>query len=112
MEKAFFLGGTQLILGTLGSSVFPTKIYPPAGCVSLRYKLLGNAGSTVHVLPNLMPGFNIAGATNISSIGGYPLVSGEMHIVNGPATFYLAASGSTATVAMLFEYSAHGTTLV
>lgn len=111
MEKAFYLGGTQLTLGILGASVFPTKIYPPAGCVSLRYKLLSGAGSTVHVLPNLMVGASVGGATAISNVGGYPLVSGEMHIVNGPATFYLAASGATATVAILFEYSAHGTTL-
>lgn len=65
----------------------------------------------MHVVPNMMVGASVGGATSINNIGGYPLVSGEMHIVNGPATFYLAASGATATVAMMFEFSAHGTTL-
>lgn len=107
----FGLGATQLVLGTLGASVFPTVIRPPVGCVGIQLKLLGAAGSTVQILPNAISGASIGGATAITTIGGYPLVTGEMYPLEGPACFYLAATGATATVAINFRFSAGGSTL-
>lgn len=103
------VGATVVTLGVLGASVFPTKITAPSGCLGMRFKLLGAAGSTVQILPNAISGVSIGGAT--AAIAGYPLVTGEMYPVYGPAVFYLAATGATATVAFAFEYSASGVTL-
>jgi len=107
-KDAFFLGATQLILGTLGASVFPTIVKVPSGAVGLQMKLLGASGSTVQILPNAVSGASIGGATAITSIGGYPLVTGEMYPIQGPASFYLAATGASATVALNFMFSSAG----
>ena len=110
-KEIYGIGASQIILGTLGASVFPTKIVPPSGCVGMQLKLLGAAGSTVQILPNLVAGASIGGATAITTIPGYPLVTGEMYPIAGPAAFYLAATGASATVAVQFLYSASGCTL-
>lgn len=107
-----FFGATQVILGTLGASVFPTKILPPAGCVGGQMKLLGAAGSSVIIAPNQISGATIAGATALTTIQGYPLVTGEMYPWVGPAQFYLAAAGATATVAINFHFSVGGASLI
>lgn len=108
------IGATVVTLGVLGSSVFPTKISPPAGAQGGKMKLLGAAGSTVQILPNSLPGFNIGGATGAAlgaSISGYPITTLDFYRFDGPAVFYLAATGATATVAFTFDYSASGCTL-
>lgn len=111
-NDVFCMGATQVVVGILGASVFPTRIQPPAGTVGMQLKLLGAAGSTVQVLPNLVSGATIGGATAITTVPGYPLVTGEMYPVPGPASFYLGCTGATATVAVLFQFSAGGATLV
>lgn len=111
MKDAYYMGGTQMVLGTLGASVFPTRIVPPPGCVGMQLKLLGASGSTVQILPNAASGASIGGATAITTVGGYPLVTSEMHPIYGPAAFYLAATGATATVAIMFRYSDGGASL-
>lgn len=108
-SEASVLGATVITLGTLGASLFPTRIQPPSGCIGLEMKLLGAAGSTVQVLPNYLSGKTVAGAT--AAIEGYPLVTGEMYPIYGGANFFLAATGATATVAMIFKYTS-GATLV
>ncbi len=107
----FFVGGTQIILGTLGASVFPTKITPPAGCVGMQFKLMGAAGSTVQIIANQITTGTVSGATSITGLGGYPLITGEMYPFYGPASFYLACTGASATIAANFMFSAAGTTL-
>lgn len=111
-NEAYFMGATQIILGTLSATVFPTKILPPPGCAGMQFKLLGAAGSTVQIVPANVSGATIGGATAITTIGGYPLVTGEMYPVVGPAQFYLAATGATATIAVNFMFSAQGASLV
>ena len=108
-NEAFVLGATVVTLGTLGASTFPTRIQPPPSCIGLQMKLMGAAGSTVQILPNYISGQTVSGAT--AAIAGYPLVTTEMQPIYGPANFYLAATGATATVAILFKLTA-GATLV
>lgn len=110
-NEVYVMGGTQMVLGTLGASVFPTLVSPPSGCVGIQYKLLGAAGSTVQIVPNAISGASIGGATAITTIGGYPLVTSETSPIIGPASFYLAATGATATVALNFLFSSGGATL-
>lgn len=110
-NRIFTIGATQVVLGTLGASVFPTIIRPPAGCIEINMKLLGASGSTVQILPNAISGASIGGATAITTVGGYPLTTSDSLAIFGPAAFYLAATGATATVAMVFKYTAGGATL-
>jgi hypothetical protein len=112
-NEAWIMGATQVIVPTLGASVFPTKITSPPGTVGHQMKLLGAAGSTVHILPNSMTSINVAMISNGASAIGYPLnaVGSENTMIYGPANFYLAASGATATVAITFRFSANGATL-
>lgn len=110
-NETYFMGATQVNLNILGASVFPTKISPPAGCVGMQLKALGAAGATIQILPNAGPsGVSIGGAT--AAVAGYPLTLGtDMFPIRGPAAFYLATTGSTATVAVNFMFSAGGATL-
>lgn len=115
-NEAYVFGATVVTLGTIGASVFPTKISPPPGSVGGQMKLLGAAGSTVQVLANQISGLagGIAGLTTIgASVAGYPLnaVGVDNSIYTGPASFWLAATGATATVAITFRFSASGTPL-
>lgn len=107
------MGATVITIGTLGASVFPFKLTSPAGCIGGQIKLLGAAGSTVQILPNAISGVSIGGATagGSSLTAGYPLVTQEMFPWYGPATFYIAATGATATVSALFEYTSSGASL-
>lgn len=111
MATSSYLGATQLVLGTLGASVFPTLVKPPANCVGGQMRMLGAAGSTVQILPNTIAGLNIAGATAI--VGGYPIyptgTNNTDFYWDGPNAFYLAATGATATVAIVFQLSAGAT---
>lgn len=108
-HDAYGLGATQITLGVLGASVFPTVFKCPSGVCGVQFKLLGAAGSTVQILPTAIVGATVGGATAV--IAGYPLVTGEMYPIDGPSSFYIAATGATATVAALFIYSAQGVTL-
>lgn len=111
MATSNFLGATQMVLGTLGASVFPTLVRPPSGCVGGQMRLLGAAGSTVQILPNAVAGLNIGGATAL--VGGYPIYPNGTNNTDfywdGPNAFYLAATGATATVAIVFQFSAGAT---
>lgn len=110
-DQVYFKGATQIILGVLGASVFPYKFSAPSGCIGGQLKILGAAGSTIQVIPNAVSGASVGGATAITTMGGYPLDSGEIFPWYGPANFYLACTGVTGTVAACFEYTAGGATL-
>jgi len=106
-QAIFGMGATQIALNVLGASVFPTLIKPPAYCAGGMLKLITvAAGATVQILPNAISGASIGGATAITTVGGYPLVTGEMYPWHGPAAFYIAASGSSATIALNFYLTA------
>lgn len=105
-NEIYFMGATQIPLSVLGASVFPTQIKPPQFCVGMQYKII-TGGGTVQILPNAIANQTISGATAV--IGGYPLVTGEMYPIVGPAAFYIAATGATATVALNFFFSSGAT---
>jgi hypothetical protein len=110
-RDAYLVGATQIVIGTLSSSLHPYLLTPPPGCCAVQLKLLGASGSTVQILPNAASGATIAGASQ--AIGGWPLVSAtvEPFPIMGPAAFYIGCSGATATVAALFWFSSGGATL-
>lgn len=110
-QRAYFFGATQMILGTLGASVFPSLIRSPSGCVGGQMVLLGASGSTVQVLPNAVSGASVGGGTAITTLGGYPITTSQTFTWDGPAAFYLAATGATATVAINFKFGEGGCTL-
>ena len=108
--NCFAFGATQIALDVLGASVFPTLIKPPPNCLGGQIKLVTVAtGATVQILPNQLSGKVVGGAT--AAIGGYPLITGEMYPWEGPAAFWVAASGSSATIALNFRLSAGATLL-
>ena len=104
-----YMGATLLNLGILGATIFPYQVKPPPGCVGMQIKLM-STGSTVQILPNNIAGGSVGGATAV--INGYPLVATEMYPIPGPAAFYLGCTGSSATVAANFFFSAGGASLV
>ncbi len=106
-RDVFLVGATQFFLGILGASVFPKVITPPPGCSEMQLRLIGASGSTVQILPNAISGASVGGATAV--VGGYPLVTGEQFPINGPACFYLAATGATATIGIAFWFSSPST---
>lgn len=112
-NEVFFMGGTVITIGILGAATFPYKITSPPGCIGGQIKLLGAVGSTVQILPNAVSGSTIGGATSLigGSLTGYPLVTSEMFPWYGPANFYLACTGATATIAACFEFTSGGATL-
>jgi len=112
-NQVHFMGATVITIGTLGAATFPYKFTSPPGCIGGQIKLMGAAGSTVQIFPNAVSGATIGGATSLigTSLTGYPLVTSEMFPWYGPANFYLACTGATATVAVCFEYTAGGATL-
>lgn len=98
-----FFGATLVNIGLLAGSTFPVLIKPPANCVAMQVKAI--SGGTIWILPNQVAGGSIGGATAITTINGYPLALGTDMPIFGPAAFYMAASGSSGTVAINFMYS-------
>lgn len=106
-----FMGATLVNVPLLSGTTFPFKVIPPAGCVGMQLKAI--TGGTLWILPANVAGASIGGATAITAISGYPLTIGtDMAPVTGPAAFWLAASGSSGTVAINFQFSAGGASLV
>lgn len=104
------IGGTQITLGTLGASVFPTVVRSPS--ISGGQLLVGTLGSgaTVQVLPSGMSGLNVGGATAMNaSLIGFPISATVGFAWEGPAAFYLACTGATSIVTCLFKYAAGAT---
>jgi hypothetical protein len=102
------LGSTILTLAPLGASIFPTKFSSPSGSVSGSLKFLN--GSTVEILPNILPGQTVSGATKGGL--GYFLGAAEIYQFAGPANFYIAATGSaTAQISAIVGFGDFGVTL-
>lgn len=94
MSKAFLLGGTQIILGPSTVTEFR------AGSFQNGF-LLKTVGSSFSV--------EITDGLSYGIGSGYPISNTEIISVNGPAHFFLAAAGQTATVAIAQAFS-HGAT--
>jgi hypothetical protein len=108
-NDTYAIGGTMLSMSPLGASVFPTLIQsPPAGGQFYINALA--TGATVQILPTSVAGASIGGATAVgASVTGYPVGPSQVISWVGPASFYLACTGSTAQIAMLLEYTAGAT---
>lgn len=102
----YALGATQFALGPLGASLFPTLVKPPQYCVGGYVQRI--SGGTLEVLPNELSGKVISGAT----AGGLGFILGgslAAYAFEGPAAFYLAASGSTAVAGIMWKMSSGAT---
>lgn len=109
-----FIGATQLKVPLLSGSTFPILFQCPPGVAFLQFKVLGAVGATVWILPTSISGGSVGGATVITNIAGYPLPAQGVDFtpIQGPATCYMTATGSSATVAVNFYYSGSAVTLV
>lgn len=86
------VGSTQIAVGL--SAIVGIGI--AARDYNKTFKILGGGGTLeITSLPGALSG---AGATGWGI--GYPVGASEIVSINGPAHFYLAASGATMTVAM------------
>ncbi len=83
------MGGTQIPVG-LSATV---RVVPPLFCNGGFFKLVG--GGTLAI---------VSGISALPA-AGYLMGSGEAISMSGPASFYLAASGATATVHCVFTFS-------
>lgn len=107
--EARFMGATLVNVGLLSGTTFPVAIKPPPFCMGMQVKAV--SGGTLWILPNQVAGASVGGATAITTLNGYPLAIGTDMFPFGPAAFYLAASGSSGTVAINFMFSAGATLL-
>lgn len=101
------LGATQIAIPALSGTAFPYKVQPAAGCVGAWLSRL--SGGSLEILPNTILNKTISGAT--AGNLGYVLASGEIVQIDGPAAFYLAATGATAVAQIGFKFGYLGATL-
>lgn len=102
----YYMGATQIACGPLGASLFPTKIQPPEGCIGGMVQRL--SGGTLEIMPSYLANKTISGAT----AGGLGFILGGSLLpvpFEGPAAFYIAASGTTAVAGILWKFSAGST---
>lgn len=93
------VGGTQIAVGL--SALIPVRV--SARQIATSMKIVAGSG-TLWIAP--IPGVSLTGANAGSLIAsGYPLGSSEVFNIGGPATFYLAASAATMTVAIATGYT-------
>lgn len=92
-NDASVLGATQFAVGL--SAII--KMQPTAYQYFQKIKILSGGGTLEIVTPP-------AALTGVSASGwgaGYPVGASEVISTDGPAVFYLAASGATMSVAMM-----------
>ena len=105
-ENVYVIGASQILVSALGSATFPVKISAPAGCASMDLQF--QAGTSVMIMPNVIAGGSIGGATAV--LNGFLLPASVPYSVQGPASFYLASTGASGTlVGLAFKYSSGGT---
>lgn len=113
-NDTFTMGGTVMTLGVLGASVFPTVVKTPSISGGQFYINSLGSGATVQILPTQLAGASLGGATGLAvTTQGYGVGTSQVIAWIGPASFYLACTGATSTVAFLFEYAngSNGATL-
>lgn len=105
-NDVYFMGATQMNIGIIGASLFPTKITPPQYCVGGFIQRI--SGGTLEILPSELSGKTISGAT----AGGLGFIMGGSlmaYAFEGPASFYIAATGSTAVAGIMWKFSTGAT---
>lgn len=97
-SKVFAVGATRVNIGL--SAII--KVSPAAYCGSLSFKMI-SSGGTLEIVP--LP-IALTGSSASGWGMGYPVGGTEAVNVPGPAAFYLAATGATATIAVMLGHSA------
>lgn len=94
MSNPYLLGATQIVLGASTITQF-------------------NAGSFLQgfLLKKVTTGVTVMIVPGITAEIGYPIADNEVIAVGGPANFFLATQGATATVALTHAFSAGATGL-
>lgn len=90
-DYSYFVGGTSIAVAP-GANV---QVLPPAGLRAWTVALSSGGSSGVAFVSGLS-------ATPVTS--GFMITSAPV-TVNGPATFFLAAAGSTAVVGLAMHFS-------
>lgn len=91
-DLIYNLGQTNI---AIPAGVTATQIIPPRTTKSIAFKYA--SGGSLAVVNAL---------SGITATNGYILGTTEVVSLNGPVSFFLAASGSTAVASVLFGYSA------
>lgn len=105
-DRVYYMGATQINVGIIGASLFPTMVKPPDNCVGGFIQRI--SGGSLEILPSQLASKNIAGAT----AGGLGFILGGSLMpvaFEGPAAFYVAATGATAVMGICWKFSSGAT---
>lgn len=102
-DKISAVGATRYTIGL--SQILRISPLPNQVVTSLKYA----SGGSIEIVNPILSGSSTAAASGWGA--GYLLGSTEVFTVQGPATFYLAASGATALVAAAIGQTAGATLL-
>lgn len=95
-QFAYGMGATQVNIGVGGAA--NVLIKPPIYTNGVFFKYL--SGGSLSIVSN-----GISGSPGASGALGYILSTTEVVNIDGPAMFFLAASGTTAVAEVVFRYS-------
>lgn len=105
--RTCYMGGTIMNLGGVTAAIQPTRFLAPPNCVGGELRRL--SGGSLEIMPNVIAGGSIGGAS--ASGTGYLIGISQIISWEGPAAFYLAATGATVVVSALMKFS-DGATLL
>ena len=91
-ERAMLIGVTTMAVGLSAMVQFT----PPAKMVSGQFKIHAGGG-TLGIMNT---------SSGAGTVGSYLVGASEVVELNGPAAFFLGATGATMTVGVLVRYSA------
>lgn len=91
-DLIYNLGQTNIVIAPAGNA---TQVLPPRCAKSVAFKYASGGSLSI-----------MNGPTGASPITGYLMSTTEVVSLNGPVTFFLAATGATATASILFGLSA------
>ncbi len=97
--EASVIGATHVVVG-LSMTV---AIYPTIYCFAQNLKILSGGGT----LEIITPGTTLGPGTGATGWGtGYPIGANEVISWDGPARFYLAATGATMIASLVYTETA------
>lgn len=105
-NDVYFMGATVINVGIIGASLFPTLVKPPPYCIGGFVQRI--SGGSLEILPSELANKTISGAT----AGGLGFIMGGSLTpvaFEGPAAFYLAATGATAVAGILWKFASGAT---
>lgn len=97
MDRAAVIGATRIIIGTSALvKVMPIPFQQKG------YLKIFSGGGTLEIVPQPPA---LTGTSAVVFGTGYPIGASEIKEIDGPATFYLAATGATMVAAYVVHYS-------